>query len=782
MRADARVGESDSGPSPPVPSTRGSRGAFLRFVVVGALNTLLTYALYFVLFEAMNVHFQVAYAIAYVSGVLLQFVLHSRYVFRVPLRWGNLAGYPPIHLVLYGFGALLLWLLVAGFEFEARSAPLWVIALSVPLSFFLTRRWLTRSERGGVLALRLSEIVLALGAATFAGVYVLTSTSYIVAYSWRQLLFDQVKQYLPLLEGEFPANLLVQENGHRPIFPNLVRYADIAWGHADQSIPIFTALAFSLASLLLIVVAAARTRVLSLAERGAVILLGAIALFWLGNARMLLHANEAIQVSLTTFAVVAMGFCAWQARRSRAWGSEATGTSGSGSAATPVPSLPHELSWMLLASMLAFVATFSFGSGIAAFPALLVLAIMQRASLRAIALAASIMIATLVLYLFVLPGDDGVRASLAVRPLDSLVVAARWLSAPFVNGWLGLSEPEIGAWIRGSLAAHGIGGWLVGTADAMASRSGTAAFVRGAGTVIGLGGLAAVAWLTFRRLRRPRALGALEALAFALALFGAATGLLIGLARLTYFDVHPGQILADRYGVWPCLLWLGLGILVILRGSGGIRTPWFRLSLPVLALLAGVMAWPSHLGYRDWGMAVYRKAERGAAAIAGGLRDPDYSPSGHLAPLHVELRVIDLLREKRLAMFIPRSPGWVGRILPLEVAPAPDPEPATVLPEPMQWLKGHRALAFSGWVVDKHVRRRYEELVVLDSARRIVGIARWSMDPRPIAPGLLMHPRWHGFDGYARVPRDCAPLLLAGIGGDVATPLAKFDPCAGGTR
>ncbi len=124
-----------------------SRGEFLRFVAVGALNTGLTYGLYVALVHF--IHYQLAYAVAYSTGIVLQFLLHSRFVFRVPLRATNVFGYPPIHLVLYGFGALLLHVLVARLGMNERLAPLLVIALSVPLSFALTRAWLGRHRRSG---------------------------------------------------------------------------------------------------------------------------------------------------------------------------------------------------------------------------------------------------------------------------------------------------------------------------------------------------------------------------------------------------------------------------------------------------------------------------------------------------------------------------------------------------------------------------------------------------------------------------------------------------------
>ncbi len=123
----------------------GDSRPFLRFVIVGALNTALTFGIYVVLVHFL--HYQLAYAISYVAGIALQFLLHSRFVFRVPLRVVNLVGYPPIHVVLYAFGAALLYVLVARMGMNLRIAPLLVIVSSVPLSFALTRAWLVRGKR-----------------------------------------------------------------------------------------------------------------------------------------------------------------------------------------------------------------------------------------------------------------------------------------------------------------------------------------------------------------------------------------------------------------------------------------------------------------------------------------------------------------------------------------------------------------------------------------------------------------------------------------------------------
>lgn len=599
----------------------------------------------------------------------------------------------------------------------------------------------------------LTDYTLAFLAAFMAALYVATAVSYIAAYSWRQLLFDQLRQYLPLLRDGFPGNLLVLENGHRPIFPNLIRHADVVFGGADQTIPIASGLALALSSLALMSIAAWRTKSLRISERWAAVLLAAVAIFWLGNSRMLLHANEAIQVHMATLAVVVSGICAWRAARTR-------------------PML-----WMGAASVAAFVATFSFGAGIAAFPALLVLGVMQRVDWRALALAAAMLVATLVLYLLVLPGDEGVRGVLALRPIDSALTTARWLSGPLVNGWLGLSEPLAGNWLRSTVVAHGPGQWLVASSDWAAARFGAREFVRFTSAALGFLGLATATALTLARVWRPRPLGLLEAQAFALMLFGAAVGVLIGMARLVYFDQNPSQVFADRYGVWPCLFWLGLGSILVIRFASRVPAS-LRWAVPVLVLAVAALAWPSHLGYRGWGIAVYRNAERGAAAIAMDVRDAAYLPAEVEVTRPVLEEVIGQLRKRRLSMFSTRSSAWVGARAPLRVELSSATQQASVRTTQIGVDAGQRVMSFEGALHAGVSRVGLHELFVVDAKRRVVGLARWSFDPRPVELGLVPRPQWTGFDGYIRSDLDCAPLTLVGLRGKKqAEVLARFVPC-----
>jgi putative flippase GtrA len=126
-------------PDAPGVDHAGAQG--LRFLVSGAANTAVTYALYCVL--VFFLHPQVAYAIVFVLGIALAYFINARYVFRAPLRVSTAAVYPLVHAVQYALSALLIGMFTdAGLG--PRVALAITIALVTPLSFLLNRLALAR--------------------------------------------------------------------------------------------------------------------------------------------------------------------------------------------------------------------------------------------------------------------------------------------------------------------------------------------------------------------------------------------------------------------------------------------------------------------------------------------------------------------------------------------------------------------------------------------------------------------------------------------------------------
>ena len=111
--------------------------SLLRFLVSGAANTLASYALYLLLLRFIS--YLWAYSLAYAAGIALAYVLYRYYVFKAS---GGKMG-PMLVVMIYfiqyclGLGLVLIWGQWLGFP--VIFAPAFAIALSMPVTYVLSR-------------------------------------------------------------------------------------------------------------------------------------------------------------------------------------------------------------------------------------------------------------------------------------------------------------------------------------------------------------------------------------------------------------------------------------------------------------------------------------------------------------------------------------------------------------------------------------------------------------------------------------------------------------------
>lgn len=117
---------------------------WLRFVLGGAANTGLSYAVYFALRQALG--YQAAWLAAYAAGIVFAYWFNATRVFRVALSWRGLLSYPLVYLAQYLLSALLLRVLVERWGAATAWAPLPLALLMLPLSFGMSR-WLLAGAR-----------------------------------------------------------------------------------------------------------------------------------------------------------------------------------------------------------------------------------------------------------------------------------------------------------------------------------------------------------------------------------------------------------------------------------------------------------------------------------------------------------------------------------------------------------------------------------------------------------------------------------------------------------
>ncbi|MFI4969152.1 MAG: hypothetical protein ACHP7D_03025 [Lysobacterales bacterium] len=561
--------------------------------------------------------------------------------------------------------------------------------------------------------------------------YAATGLVAIANFAWRQPMADQYTSYATYLEKPFPQSLIEPINGHRPVIPALINAVEIRVLHANQLLQIVVGV--SSATLLVAVFAFVlwREKRLPAHARAAGTMAMVLATFWLGNARMLMHGDAAIHVyTLNLLAVVAL-LCAIEAKRRNA------------------PS-----AWMSIGTAACISATFCFGAGIASFPAMILLGVLLRLPWRSLAIPTAGLLLCAVAYLYALPSAGGVQHSLHFAPLASATLMARLISSPWINAWLGSAAPAIQQWLPSSLDRSALGRAVHGSAEIVQDSLGMSWFGFSS-IVIGLAGVFGFVFAFWHLARRGLKPTGVEPLALGLGIFVLAISAIVGIGRLALMRELPYQIFADRYLLWPCLFWASL----VMLGLPTMAAPTHRLArtaaLAALVLVPIVLV-PTHRGWAGWASVVYRSSQQGAAAARSGIIDERRLPWPAEASRATALHTLDLLRENHLAMFA--DPAW--QLVGTRWHGAIDTE--SPIQANVNWTggftekdNGRSAGQFEGWIIAgaRMLKWHAANIVVIDSADMVVGVAEFSFIKPESKTLLLKIPVKRGFDGYVRDPQ-----------------------------
>lgn len=113
-----------------------------RFLLVGATNTAVSYVLYLLLLEFMP--YLYAYSISYGIGIVVSYILNSRFVFRQPLSLHKFLQFPIVYVMQYSLGVAILWLLIGQLGISPALAMIGVVAVTIPVTFVASRFILKR--------------------------------------------------------------------------------------------------------------------------------------------------------------------------------------------------------------------------------------------------------------------------------------------------------------------------------------------------------------------------------------------------------------------------------------------------------------------------------------------------------------------------------------------------------------------------------------------------------------------------------------------------------------
>ncbi len=476
----------------------------------------------------------------------------------------------------------------------------------------------------------------------------------------------------------FPLNALYRHNDHPTFFPSLFWLPILFFFQNNQTLLFWIGQAVTLTTVGLLLVSLARSPSLGLLPRLACGLLYTLASLWLGKINLTASGGFSCMTSLLLSAVV-LGFLALgrmrttESARTRRW---------------------------LFAGVLAagIVATFSFGTGMAAWPTFVLLAVFYRLGWK---IAAALGVAGLVNFIIflLLPnnGESAVGDGLSHLIPDLPQIVGRYfqvLGAPWVDytsGWLFRPNPHV---------------FLV------------------AG-IIGALGVALAVYCLIASYFSARTNEPAETIAVGLTIFILGSMVLIVIGRSGLMAINPRTVLATRYSFWSPFLWAALPVLILYCWPR-LRAYSKTLGIFALALAGGTIPSQLHAGavYANW-----RKATEDAALrLVCGVRDEPslqqlFRTSGSAAERILPLA--EIYRQRGLDMFAWPGANLIGRPLPPTTQSAQDLEGGWQVKQIFPTLEKDRPAArFTGRCRTRKERRAAEFVIIGHPDGKVVGLGR----------------------------------------------------------
>jgi hypothetical protein len=518
------------------------------------------------------------------------------------------------------------------------------------------------------------------------------TASTVLAYSLRYPFMDQFRLNLRYLTVPFPESVLLLENGHRPILPGLVRVAELDWFGGTQMLQALTS--WSAAAVLIAMLLRAGLRDLRgnamLAASG--VCATCAILLWNANARMFIHAYEAMHVFYVTFFVVAAIHCAIRASATSAW------------------------KWWIGSTSACVAAAFSFGVGIASFVAVALVAVLNRCGRLSLLFIALSALATFLIYYMVLPGAESVRGVISGSSFQAVIFFALARVGAVFAELLRLFVPSLPL------------------------QSAVAAFAGAAGIVF-------TSALSIRQWSRRIPFHDTELYGLGLAIFGVVANILIAVSRSGYFFEHPGQPFADRYLFWSCVTWFGMYIYWLPRLVRARRSAQLAGVAAIIAF--SLAALPSARWANEWSSDVYRLSTIAGIAMELGIRnDAQVNEISDSDPV-TTYRAVDEMRSRDLGMFADVSNMHVGD--KVNTGDSGLIVPAKAARYDVDWPVGTRASIISGELPQTlAARERGAQLWFADSDGTLIGRAVFTnagSEPRNAL--RLGIPTLSVFQGYA---------------------------------
>jgi hypothetical protein len=488
------------------------------------------------------------------------------------------------------------------------------LAFSMPFGTFIlawVERALNRMRKLDVVAERTALIC----AAFTASVFLISGVVYLYLGRLPVTHLDFWRIYDFCLNHTWLESALLKHNGHSLFFPSLIWLADLRFFHGSQQLLFYVGLTLLFIATGLLLVPVWRDQTIELTGKVISTLIVIVGTFWMGRANITASGGYNCTASLLMAGAEVSFIC------------------------LPSMGIYSARSWVATFAVIAggFVASFSFGAGLATWPTLLLLAWCLRLPWRTYGLIIVAAVIAAVIFILLPPREStlvGLRTlGLSISGIATdLSYLCRLLSAPIF---------------------HAASRWRAGPPSTGLIESSFFALAFGMVALI-----VAIVEIVYTMIRRDLSRSSLGLIGIALVIFNLIVLGLVVVGRAEHFRALPFELGAPRYFFHSTLFWTG-GLLVALQRAESSR--WARWLIYLWVFAASIAAFPSHYKGGLNCKAARHRADAAATSLINGVRDDqEIRILGPAADINWVYRVAEQLRQRRLDMFADGLQDWIG--------------------------------------------------------------------------------------------------------------------------
>ncbi|WP_077302509.1 GtrA family protein [Virgibacillus pantothenticus] len=119
---------------------------FLRFIIIGVVNTINYYAVYLLLHLVFDVYYLAAHITGFMVSLVGSFFLNTYFTFKVKPTWGKFLKFPITQLFNFSVTSLFVFVFTELFHVDSKITPLLAVFITVPMTFVVTGKILKRRE------------------------------------------------------------------------------------------------------------------------------------------------------------------------------------------------------------------------------------------------------------------------------------------------------------------------------------------------------------------------------------------------------------------------------------------------------------------------------------------------------------------------------------------------------------------------------------------------------------------------------------------------------------